>query len=231
MTNQELAEWFGILEKSLRSTRVKKLEILQEYAEFENMRGKVNITKIIKPVYSKNKNYNFIKEKTQEQWNETGLDTCKLVSEKIKNKYSEYKEVQALKDSTRYTYVCQSKRENWGKAFLTEGELGHCVYELSKEIDGECIEFTEEEKEIKNKLLKKYFGNAEEKCVFIQDMLNNGEITTEEVGEVLQDIMNLDKNYMLFKNELEEILGAKVVRATRVETNVFKTIKNGNFEY
>ena len=65
MTNKELAEWFGMdKEKSFRSTRAKKLEILKEYAEFENLRGKVNITKIIKPIYTKgSKNYELIKEK------------------------------------------------------------------------------------------------------------------------------------------------------------------------
>ena len=53
MTNKELADWFRIKEKSFRDTRAKKLEILKEYAEFENLRGKVNILKISRfPYYS-----------------------------------------------------------------------------------------------------------------------------------------------------------------------------------
>lgn len=232
MTNKELAEWFGgIQEKSFRSTRAKKLKILEEYAEFEDMRGKINITKVIKPIYIKNKNYKFIKEKTLEQWSNTGLDTCKTVSNKINEKYYNRKEIQNLADSTRYTYVCQSKREYWGKAFGTYGEIGHCIYELCKQIDGECIELTEEEKKIKNKLLTKYFGNTDEKLVFIKDMLDSGEITKEEVGEVLEEMTGLEKNYLLFKKELEKTIKAKVVRATRVETNAFKNIKKDDFKF
>ena len=52
MTNQELADWFGIKEKSLRSCRKRKLQELKEYADFENLRGKVNITKILKSIYT-----------------------------------------------------------------------------------------------------------------------------------------------------------------------------------
>ena len=53
MTNKELADWFRIKEKSFRDTRAKKLEILKEYAEFENLRGKVNILKISREIIEK----------------------------------------------------------------------------------------------------------------------------------------------------------------------------------
>lgn len=130
MTNKELADWFRIKEKSFRDTRAKKLEILKEYAEFENLRGKVNILKIKKPIYTKgSENYKLIKEKTIEQWSSTGLDTCKLVAEKIKKNY---KAKLTVSDTTLYSYTCNSKRELWGKAF-GEGEIGYCVYELCME--------------------------------------------------------------------------------------------------
>lgn len=218
MTNKELAEWFGIKEKSFRDTRAKKLEILKEYAEFENLRGKVNILKIKKPIYTKgSENYKLIKEKTVEQWNTTGLDTCSLVAEKIKKNYNDKL---FISDTTLYSYTCNSKRELWGKAYGS-GEIGHCIYELCKEINNECIPFTEEEKNIKSKLLKKYFGNADEKLFFITDMVKKGEIEQEEVGKTLEDMMNLDNNYMAFKTELEMIIGHTVVRATRVTTSAF----------
>lgn len=220
MTNKELAEWFGLKkEKSFRDTRAKKLEQLKEYAEFENMRGKVNITKIIKPIYTKgSKNYKLIKEKTQEQWNKTGLDTCRLVADKIKEKYGENLTVS---DTTLYTYTCTSKRELWGKCFVSAGELGKCEYELCKQINNECIPFTAEETEIKNKLLKKYFGNAEEKSLFIADMIENGEITKEEAWKVYEEMTKVNKNWLEFKAELEEAINCIIVRATRVETLAF----------
>lgn len=219
MTNKELAEWFVIKEKSFRDTRAKKLEQLKEYAEFENMRGKVNITKIINPIYTKgSKNFKLIKEKTKEQWSKTGLDTCKLVSDKIKEKYGGELTVS---DTTLYTYTCTSKRELWGKCFVSKGELGRCKYELCKQINNECIPFTAEETEIKNKLLKKYFGDTEEKTLFIADMIDNGEITEEEAWKVFAEIVKIDRNWLEFKAELEEAINCIVVRATRIENFAF----------
>lgn len=214
-----MADWFGIKEKSLRSTRKKKMEELKKYAIFEDMRGKVNILKVLKPIYSKgSEDYKLIKEKTIEQWNETGLDTCKLVSSKIKSKYSNQLKVS---DNTLYNYTSQSKRELWGKPFSSGGEIGYCIYELCKKINNKCISFTEEEKAIKQKLLKKYFGSADEKVFFIKDMIENEEIAKEECWETLEEMINLDKNYMAFKRELERQIGHTVVRATRVITNAF----------
>ena len=220
MTNQELADWFGIKEKSLRSCKEKKFEELKEYAEFEVLRGKIRITKIFKTVRTKeNKSFKFIKSKTLEQWSDTGLDTCKNVSNKI---ISNYKQDLSLADSTVYTYTCESKRELWGKAYDSKGgEIGFCVYELCKQIDNQCIEFTEEEQKIKSKLLNKYFGKADEKVLYIQDMIENGEITEEESWQELRDIMNLDNNYMAFKANLESQIGCRVVRATKTTTVAF----------
>jgi len=220
MTNQELADWFGIKERSLSKDKKRKLQELKEYAEFESLWGKVNITKIFKPVYTKyNKTYKFVKEKTFEQWSNTGLDTCKLVKDKIKRKYENKLNI---KETTLYTYTCESKRELWGKAYSsTGGEKGSCIYELCKQVDNECIEFTEEEQAIKQKLLSKYFGKADEKIYCIKDMIATGEITEEDGWQELKEIINLDNSYLSFKTELESLIGCKVVRATRVTTKAF----------
>lgn len=219
MTNQEMAEWFGIKEKSFRTTRQKKLEELKEYAIFEDMRGKVNIKQIIKKVYTKgSRDFKLIKEKTREQWNESGLDTCRLVAAKIAKKYRQELKVS---DNTLYNYTCISKRELWGKTFGAGGEIGHCVSELCKVIDNVCIEFTEEENKIKKSLIKKHFGNLDEKVLFIKDLLENEEITKEESWELLEDIAKLDSNYWLFKLELQEKIGCKITTATRITTSAF----------
>ena len=219
MTNQELADWFGIKEKSFRTTRQKKLEELKEYAVFEDMRGKVYIKQIIKKEYTKgSKDYKLIKQKTREKWNEKGLDTCRSVAKKIAK---ECKSELKVSNSTLYNYTCTSKRELWGKTFGSAGEIGYCISEICKEVNGEYIEFTEEEKKIKNKLLKVYFGNADEKLLYIKDMQDNEEITKEESWELLEDILDLDNKYIQFKNELGKILNCKITRATRVFTNAF----------
>lgn len=220
MTNQELADWFGIKEKSLRSCKKRKLQELKGYADFEKLRGKVNITKIFKSVYTKgSESYNFVKRKTFEQWSNTGLDTCRLVADKIKKRYETELNI---KETTLYTYTSESKRELWGKAYSsTGGEKGFCIYELCKQVNNRCIEFSEEEQAIKQKLLNKYFGKADEKIIYIRDMIENGEITEEESWQELKEIINLDNSYLSFKIELESLIGCKVVRATRVTTKAF----------
>lgn len=219
MTNQELADWFGIKEKSFRTTRQKKLEELKEYAVFEDMRGKVNIKKIIKKQYTKgSRDFKLIKEKTKEQWNENGIDTCRLVAKKIAKKY---KQELKVSDNTLYNYTCISKRELWGKAFGAGGEIGYCVSEICKVINEICIELTEEENKIKKALLKKYFGSADEKVLYVKDLVDNEEITKEESWELLEDIMNLDSNYWFFKCELQEKIGCKITTATKITTSAF----------
>lgn len=226
MSNKELADWFGIKEKSFRDTKAKKLEILKEYAEFESVRGKVNILKIKDPIYIKgSQNYKFIKEKTLEQWSPTGLDTCKLVSEKIKKKYES--EI-TVSDKTLYNYTCTSKRELWGKAFESSGEKGSCVYVWCKQIENKLIPLDQKEIKIKDKLMKKYFGTEKEKISFLINTIIDEELEAKEKEEKkekafeIYETMKLeDKNYFAFKNELEMILNSKIVKATKVTFNAF----------
>ena len=69
--------------------------------------------------------------------------------------------------------------------------------------------------------MKKYFGSADEKIVFVKNMLENEEITEEESWQTLNEILEIDKNYWEFKSELELKIGYPVVRATRVSTSAF----------
>ena len=149
MTNKDLAEWFGITEGAFKNGKAKKLEKLKEYAEFEEIKGKVKILKIIKPVFVKgSKNYKIIKEQTQKQWDNSGLDTCTLVANKIRKKMN--REKLDVEDSTLYVYTCSSKRDLWGKINSnTEGEIGFCESEFCKVINDKCEVLNDKEKAIK----------------------------------------------------------------------------------
>ena len=52
-------------------------------------------------------------------------------------------------------------------------------------------------------------------------MVDNQEIKEEEGWEILNEILEIDKNYWEFKSELELKIGYPVVRATRVSTSAF----------
>lgn len=222
MTNRELAEWFGIKEKSFRNARPKKLEILKNYAEFEEMRGKVNIIKIISAEFRKgSENYKIIKEKTKEQWDNSGLDTCRLVANKIKELC--IKELNVA-DSTLYIYTCQSKRDLWGKVnSRQEGELGFCEGEFCKIVAGKCVVLNEEEKKIKDLLLKKHFGKAEEKIAITQGLIATGEISKEEGAEMMVEMLKTThSSYYEFMTELRTLTNSEIVIGTRITNNALK---------
>lgn len=221
-TSKELAEWFGISPASFYKYREKKLEELKAFADFEqvgNKQKKIKITYIYEPVYSKqgSANFNKIKDQVDKVWDASGLDTCKRVSEKImeKNNYA-----LAIKDSTVYNYTLKSRNILYGKPFDgVGGTLGSCRYSwVKEEEDGSLRELTSEEQEIKDKLIKKYYGDATEKQILVQGMIEAGEITKEEAWDVLTKMTHMNKaSFYTFLKELQKVLDCKIIKGTIVD--------------
>lgn len=59
--SKELAEWFGISYTAFRASKAKKLQILSDYCDFEEVYGGLNIKKVYFDTYSKAINYNMDK--------------------------------------------------------------------------------------------------------------------------------------------------------------------------
>lgn len=213
MTNNELAEWFGVKPRTFTNAKDKKLEELKEYAVFEVLKGKINILKIKIPVYvkKKSKNYLIIKSHIDENWNDSGLDNKKNVAEKIFNKKEEYH--LNLKYSTTYSYTCKGSNELYGSARESDkgGEIGNCRYVLCT-VDvktGEPRWFTEEEYKKKIELRKKYFKkvNSDEvqdikETIYLRE--KRKEITKEDAAAALYELeRDLYKEYL---DELDHYL-------------------------
>ena len=221
-SNKELAEWFGITANSFSNQKEKKLKELRAFADFEqvgNKQKKVKITYIYEPVYSKQgcATFNKIKDQVDEVWDESGLDTCKRVSEKImeKNNYA-----LTVKDSTVYNYTRKSRDILYGKPFDgVGGTLGSCRYSwVKEEKDGSLRELTQEEQDIKDKLIKKYYGDATEKQILVHGMVEAGEITKEEAWDVLTKMTNMNRTgFYTFLKELQKTLGCKIIKGTIVD--------------
>lgn len=216
-TNAELAAWFGVKETSFKTTKKKKLEILKEYAEFEEKNGKIEILKVLKPVYTKNKNYQIIKDAVDVEWGD--LNTGKRVAKKI---YKKYEKQLTVKESTTYRYTLVGRTELFGKPGSgVAGEKGVCDYCFAKEVGDEILPLTDEEMKIKNQLLEKHFGKKEdnaEKVVIALGMLSDGQIKREEFLDVLEEISNYkESSYLEFMAEFEEKIQGRPVRATSVE--------------
>ena len=220
MTNAELAEWFGIKPNSFRNTKTQKLEELKRFAEFEVEKTKVRITKIYKSVYVKKKSadYSIVKEEFTQVYNKSKIDTASNVSKKI---YNKRKDDLTIKESTTYEYTKAARNELYGKPFVGGGENGVCRYIWAKQIgEGQYERFNDTEQAIYKRLLVKYFKGADEKTIFVRDMIKRGEITEEEAWGVYEDMMNLEQGFMNFKIEMEETIGYPIVRVTEIENQI-----------
>jgi len=224
MTNQELADWFGIKIGSFKAKKKNKLEELKDYAEFDEVYGGVNIKDIYNETYSKkgSKAKQIIFESVPIEWDKSGLDTVANVTDKIYKKHMN--ELTVVRDTT-YKYALQARNEFFGKPFLNVGSLGKCSYIWCKKEeleDGTALltPFSEEEQAIKRELMKKYFSTDEEKDIMIAEMVKAGEISKADAYDLQCEYRGLnEEGFIGFKRALEEALGASVVKGTLVERN------------
>ena len=220
-SNKELAEWFGMKQKSFSNRKEEKLEELKAFADFElrgNKQKKVFIKKVYEPVYSKkgSENYEIIKANLEKYWSENGkgLDTCQRVGEEM------YKEklVSSITVGTTINYTRRGKIDKYGINYVSSGTVGRSVYSWGKRIqEGDkfkLVPLTEEEEEIKDKLVKKYFGNTTDKQIFIQGMVDNGEITKEQAWEALEELTNMKEKFKAFKADFELAINNPIGRGT-----------------
>lgn len=223
MTNEELAEWFGVKLTSFKNTKRKKLEELKLFADFYEEKGKVIITEVYEPIYQKQqgKTKQMVISKIDQVWSEDGLDSCSRVGNKICELLEE--EGVVRKPNTIIAYTRQGRNELYGVPFINEGRLGKCIYVWCKR-DPETGEYdwlTEEEQAIKQNLQIKYFGDATEKQILVKGMVEAGEIKKEDAWDVLEEMTNMRTgNFMQFLKEIQEILHCQVIRGTLVERNV-----------
>ena len=219
MTNNELAEWFGVKPVTFRNHKSKKLEELKKYADFELKGAKVYIKKIYgSKVYIKRQDYSIVKEEFTQVYNKSKIDTASNVSKKI---YRKRKDDLTIKESTTYEYTKAARNELYGKPFVGCGEKGVCRYIWAKQIgEGQYERFNDTEQAIYKRLLVKYFKGADEKTIFVRDMIKRGEITEEEAWQVFDDMMNLEQGFMNFKIEMEEAVGYPIVRVTEIEDQI-----------
>lgn len=251
MKNKELAEWFGITLKTFTNARKSKLEELKSFAEFNTIRGGVEIIRIIQPIYIKDsqKKKDFINSIFTEEWlgrNNNALNTCTNVAREIKVKYNNELH---LKDTTLENYVRETKRNLFGIPRIENGSMGSCSYVWAKMIPVDkknktyiCEKLTDEELACKNALLKEYFAikNASdlEKKITIKEMVDAGEISKEHAYDLNCNLDGLtDEKFRKFLIDLKSKIGYPVIKVTEIyigqyliEENTFLA-KKGDFEW
>ena len=171
MKTDEIAAWFGLAGKNraqtFRNDKERYLRELEEYADFDVVYGGVFIRGIKIPgddIYIKGRSESkkLILKVFDDEWADSGLDTCTNVNNKIMKKYSN--ELAVSKD-TAYRYTLNAKKILFGIAFKEMGRLGCCKYLWCKMYDQEdgisILEpFTEEEhRRNKERSYEKIFRN------------------------------------------------------------------------
>ena len=219
-TNKELAAWFDITPNSFSRNKEIKLEELKKFAKYHMAGTKVVIDEVLNPYYSKqgSKAFEMIKSKIDETWSKDGLDSCSRVGLALEKQIP-----LNLTSKTVYQYTIESRNELYGHPNKERGSIGSCISLLcKKEGEGDkakYYKFTPQEERIKDELIKKYYGNTTEKQALVKSMIDTGEITKEEGWDVLESLTNnvfTNEAFMSFLQELQELLGCKIVRGTLV---------------
>lgn len=225
-TNKELAEWFGIKTETFTRYKKKKLEELKNFANFDEIYGGIYITNIKEPTY--NKNSQKIRELYQKGFEElrSPIDTVSNINNKIFEKYG--KELTTLSSpQSGYHYAIEVRNANYGVPFKDVGKLGRCYYlwcKVEKRSDNELyfVQLSPEEEQKKKNLLKQFFGTDEEKDILIAQMVDSGEITEAEAYRLTREYRGLNNaGFMGFLKKLEKEIGAKIVRATKFEKELY----------
>lgn len=220
ITNKELADWFGVAYSTFNNTKKNKLKELEAFADYHLENKKVVIDNIYVDEYNKDiKNARkIVEENFNKEWSENGLDTCKRVGLALKERFGDKLDIA---ESTTKRYTLETRKKYYGTPCLSPGLLGRCSYVWCKKIgDGADAAYdflNEEEEKKKQELLKQFFGDATEKQVIVQAMIERGEIRKEDAWDVLDDLTNINKNFFAFLNALSLEIGATVVRGTLVD--------------
>lgn len=222
-TNKEIAEWLRVKPNTFNKNKEKYLNILAHFASYHLDKKKhIIIDQVYIEEYSKitEINYNKVLDSFEDNWDDSGLDCCARVGNRIYEAFVEADENFDLKNTTIYNYTIRSRNELYGKPFVGEGLKGTCHYLWCKwdQQADKYIPLTAEETKIKQELQTKYFGDTSEKQILVKGMIKSGEITEEEAWSVLEKMTNMnDGNFMGFLRELQDRIGCKIVRGTMLE--------------
>lgn len=225
-TNKELAEWFNIKTETFTRYKKKKLEELKNFADFDEIYGGIYITNIKEPIY--NKNSQKIRELYKKGFEElrSPIDTVSNINNKIFEKYG--KELTTLSSpQSGYHYAIEVRNANYGVPFKDVGKLGRCYYlwcKVEKRDNNELyfVQLSPEEEQKKKILLKQFFGTDEEKDILIAQMVDSGEITEAEAYRLTREYRGLNNaGFMGFLKQLEKEIGAKIVKATKFEKELY----------
>ena len=190
---KELAEWKGITPGAFSNKRERHLKELEAYCNFEDLGRKgIRILDVKWPIFL-GKAKTIVENDFMEAWQDNP-NSLKNAAHYI---YIKNEPVLTVKEQTVYQYTCNVKREWFGIPKKCRGVKGHCnwVYAVVDKENGKFRYLTEEEQEIKNKMIKEFFCDTItprqlEEVKGLQESLKLGEITSEEYIQLSEETMH-----------------------------------------
>lgn len=228
--NKELAEWFGISYHSFRNVKKKKLEELEEYADFYEDKSKIVVTKVYIKEYvpKRSPNKTLVSEQFYNVWSKTGIDTASRASQRL---YRENEDKLTCSEATLYHYYLAEKKVRRGRLERKVNEVdGTWTYERIKGIDGtyryiwciydseqdEFIPLTVEQTKIFWDIKKKHYQSISDLTFKYDCLKREGEISEKESMDNEEDLKRKRKAaYFAFKRELEKTFKAEVCLVTQ----------------
>ena len=225
ISDEDMADWCSKTLASYKKNRRRWSETkLTLYADFNLVHGGVVINKIYDPIYSPSGKKE-VRTKYRQCWGNNGnsIDSNKDCWEKLKKILTN-----ELSDTTGRNYVSQAKCEEYGipyKRNKRDGTKGHCHYVFCKIVEGKPMAFTEEELKIKKELENKYLKDSTQQTYSMKALLadyKRGDITQEEYHEAINDLIELDRDWMTFQIAFEEAIGYPVDFRVELVDNIIK---------
>lgn len=218
ISSQDLAEWFNTSANNFSKHKKDFLEKLKDYCDFENKRGGVEILEVYRPAYIKNKNYQIVEDNFDKYWPCNRPETCTHVGSLI---HQDFEKQLTVKESTTIKHTAQARNVLYGKPVEedSKGLKGTCAYIWCvKREDGEGYRYlTTEEEAIKQDLLIKYLGSADEKTALIQMAIDRGEIAEKDGWKEYSKLMQLKRAFPAFLNAFTRETGCVLVKGTQIE--------------
>lgn len=213
MSNQELADWFGITLKSYTNNRVKKLDELRWYCDYDVVRGGVNVKYLRHLVYQKNfsKIGQEVRERLPEVWPVGEPHTCAQVGALLFETKTQ--------DGKLETYVYQTRKQRTAMVGKPSRTNPYCHYEVVKAYRGETEgttrfeKLSEEEKELQHKIWINYF-NDDLDMGLITSLIADGD--DEELARIMKaETKFTESKYKAYTQELALALKCDyIIRAT-----------------
>lgn len=230
-TNQMLADFFRVKLKTFRDSRKKKLEELKDYADFEEGRGFITITKVKnRTPYTRkqSKNKRIVKEEFPKCWRR--YDTCVRCGTEI---YEKRRNDLTATLNTIQAYTRDERMLHYGSpghkdTSIKGGDYGRCDQTYCKivYIQGEewYYPLSEEEEQKLDEIFKEVFitdsaiDQIKQQALY-WDAYDEGDMGTDELIESLQQVRKKNSFFLwkIVMLKMQQKYGIEIKRITESE--------------